>query len=182
MRRFLLFISILIFSASLCYGQSYTGIVSVDTVWADSREEPSVAAVDGNQESYWQSSSTVGDHWLVIDLGRTFNMDRIVTPRFTGIDSLVVEVWKDNSWNVVATRTPAMSGGDSPDNPLVGFPPEQTNRIRLRSVNGAQMRMYEVQVFEHNPLPVFVNQSGYNLKGPKRFTAPLAPDGRRFTI
>ena len=40
----------------------------------------------------------------------------------------------------------------------------------------------EIQVYAHNPQPVFVNQSGYNLHGPKRFTAPEAADGAAFEI
>jgi len=160
----------------------FTPILLFKTVEADSQEELASTVVDGNNASFWQSGSSVGDHWIEIDLGDDYKIDRVVTPKFSGVDSIVVEVWSNESWKVVAARKPNMSGGNSPDNPLFGFDPITTDKVRLRSVGGEQIRMYEVQVFEHNPQPVFVNQSGYNSGYSKRFTAPLAPNGVEFTI
>ena len=173
----------IICGASSAFGQNFhTNIALNKSVFVDSEEEMASAAVDGNNASFWQSGSSVGTHWLEVDLGDTFTIDRVVTPKFTGVDSMVVEVWSNGSWNVVAARKPNMSGGNSPDNPFFGFDPIRTDRVRLRSVGGEQIREYEVQVFKHDPQPVFVNQSGYNSGYPKRFTPPLASDGAEFSI
>mgnify|MGYP005845642183 CR=1 FL=1 len=182
MKRIFLVV-VIISCASSAWGQSLHKNVALNkTVFVVSQEELASAAVDGNNASFWQSGSSVGTHWLTIDLGNDFTIDRVVTPKFTGVDSLVVEVWTDENWKVVAARKPNMSGGNSPDNPLFGFEPIRTNRVRIRSVEGKQLRLYEVQAFEYNPQPVYVNQSGYNSGYPKRFTAPLASNGAKFII
>ena len=170
-------------SSSMVFGQKFhTNIALNKNVIADSEEETASAAVDGVMNSYWQSGSSIGDHWLEIDLGQLYNIDRVVTPKFTGVDSLVIEVLSDNGWKSVSANKPNISGGSSPDNPLFGFEPEQTSKIRLRSVGGEQIRIYEVMVYEYDPQPVFVNQSGYDINSYKRFTAPLASNQTPFQI
>jgi len=158
------------------FGQVKTdeNIALHSAVNADSQEESAHFAVDGNSESYWQSGSSVGNHSLEVNLGAFHTIDRVVLPLVTGVDSLVLDVHSSNGWQTVFRG--------KPDNPLIGFDPQNTNRIRLRSIDGKQVRIYEVQVFAYNPQPVFVNQSGYDLKRHKRFTAPLAGDGTPFVI
>src|SRR5690606_32025393 len=81
-------IFIFIFSCTLSIAsqRSTTNLALSKSAYADSEEEPALAAVDGNHESYWQSGGTVGDHWLVVDLQKTYAVDRIVMPLVEGID------------------------------------------------------------------------------------------------
>ena len=143
-------------------------------VAASSAEEPAAAALDGNHESYWQSAGTVGTHWLEVDLENAHTIDRIVLPLVQGADSLVAEVWTGEQWVVV--------GSLPQDNPMISFEPVQVQKLRLRSIRGQQLRIYEVQVFAYDPQPVFVNQVGYDTEKPKRFTAPLAKELSAFKV
>lgn len=153
---------------------SLTNLALNQKVVASSEEEPAQAAVDGNHESYWQSAGTVGTHWLEITLDKRYPVEQVVLPLVKGADSLVAEAWVNEQWQVVGTLLK--------DNPVIAFDPVETDRIRLLSIQGQPLRIYEVQVFAHDPQPVMVNQVGYDLDKPKRFTAPLAPDGTPFII
>lgn len=141
---------------------------------ASSAEEPSDAITDGNYASFWQSGSSLADHWIEVDLGPNYNIDRVNLPLVQGSDSLLLQIWQNNNWNTV--------GHFQQNNPQIYFEPASTHKIRLKSIGGGILKIYEVQVFEHDPQPVFVNQAGYDLHRPKFFTAPLSPDGTRFTI
>ena len=151
-----------------------TNLVLNQTVRASSEEEPASAAVDGNPESYWQSAGMVGSHWLEIALDTIHTIDRMVLPLVKGVDSLVAEAWINKQWQVV--------GHLSDDNPVIAFEPVETKKLRLSSITSPQLRIYEVQVFAYDPQPVLVNQVGYDLNRPKRFTAPLASDGTPFRV
>jgi hypothetical protein len=176
-KRVILFLTALLLSTfSATFAQkSLTNVALNASVSASSEERPANAALDGDHTSYWQSGSFVGTHWLNIDLGHEHEIDRILLPLVTGVNHLVIEVEKENGvWKEVYS-------GDTA-NPLIGIEPERTRRIRLTSVDGGQMRIYEVRVYEFDPQPVFLNQSGFDLYGIKRFTAPLAKDGASYTI
>jgi hypothetical protein len=151
-----------------------TNLALNQKVSASSEEEPAVAAVDGNPESYWQSAGMVGSHWLEISLDEAYTIDQIVLPLVKGADSLVAEAWVNEQWQRV--------GHLPTDNPVIAFEPIKTDKLRLRSIDGQQLRIYEVQVFAYDPQPVLVNQVGYDLNRPKRFTAPWAPDGTPFRV
>ncbi len=153
---------------------SISNLALNQTVRASTEEEPATAAVDGNPESYWQSAGTVGSHWLEISLDETHTIDQIVLPLVKGADSLVAEAWMNEQWQEV--------GHLPTDNPVIAFEPVNTDKLRLRSIEGQPLRIYEVQVFAHDPQPVLVNQVGYDLNRPKRFTAPLASDGTPFRV
>ncbi|MEM6846164.1 MAG: discoidin domain-containing protein [Bacteroidota bacterium] len=151
-----------------------TNLALDQKVQASSEEEPAPAAVDGNPQSYWQSAGTVGNHWLEISLGEAHTISQVVLPLVKGADSLVAEVWVDGQWQVVG-HLPAA-------NPVIAFEPIETEKVRLRSIAGKQLSIYEVQVFAYDPQPVLVNQVGYDTNRPKRFTAPLAPDDTPFRV
>jgi len=170
----LCFILCMIQSAGYSSIRSTINLALHKAVSADTEEEPATAAVDGNPESYWQSGSSVGDHWIEIELGNLYTIDRVVLPLISGLDSMVVEITQGEKWKTVYAG--------KPENPLIAFQPVETNKIRLKSIYGKQVRIYEVQVFAYDPQPVFVNQSGYDLQKHKRFTAPLAAEGTRFTL
>ena len=176
MKNLIIFVAAFILTVSTAFAQkSLTNVALKASVAASSEERPASAAVDGDHTSYWQSGSFVGDHWLKIDLGHEHEIDRILLPLVRGVDHLVVEVEGENGeWKEVYS-------GET-GNPLVGFEPEKTRRIKLTSIDGGPMRVYEVRVYQYDPQPVFLNQSGFDLYGFKRFTAPLVNDGAAYTI
>ncbi len=172
-----LFSFLLLFGLAETISASQIGVTNLalgQQVRASSEEEPASAAVDGNPESYWQSAGTVGNHWLEILLDKTHTISQVVLPLVKGADSVVAEGWVGEQWQVLG-HLPA-------DNPVIAFEPTETGKIRLRSIDGKQLSIYEVQIFAHDPQPVLVNQVGYNTDLPKRFTAPLAPDGTSFRV
>lgn len=141
---------------------------------ASSEETRAKAAIDGDHNSFWQSAGTVGDHWISIDLGKEYVIDHVVMSRSGGIEQLEISIWQNDEWFKVYS-------GDA-KNPLMGFDPVSTQKVKLSSINGKQVQIYEIQIFEHEPLPVFVNQVGYESHKPKRFTAPKAKDGASFDL
>ena len=170
----LLFLFLFFPSFAIASEISLTNIALDQAVEASSEEEPAAAAVDGNPESYWQSAGMIGEHWLAISWEQRHTIDRIVLPLVSGTDSLIAEAWMNERWQLV--------GHLASNNPMIAFDPVETSKIRLRAVPGNSLRIYEVQVFAHDPQPVFVNQVGYDKAKPKRFTAPKAEDGTPFFV
>lgn len=76
--------------------------------------------------------------------------------------------------------------------------PVTTKTLQLAFPDDATVRLVEVRVFapaarypalvlpgetpRPRPVPLFVNQTGYDPEAPKRFTAPALPDGTPFTV
>jgi len=176
MKKCIFLVTFLLIGTSTTFAQkSLTNVALNTSVTASSEERPASAAVDGDHTSYWQSGSFVGDHWLKIDLGHEYQIDRILLPLVRGVEHLVVEVEDENGiWKEVYS-------GDT-ENPLIGFEPERTRRIKITSIDGGPMRVYEIRAYQYDPQPVFLNQSGFDLNGYKRFTAPLANDGATYTV
>ncbi|MCC5928663.1 MAG: discoidin domain-containing protein [Cyclobacteriaceae bacterium] len=143
-------------------------------VSASSEETRAIAAIDGDHNSFWQSAGSVGDHWISIDLGKEYTIDQVVITRSGGIQNLDISVWKNGNWQKVFS-------GDA-KNPLLAFAPVSTQKVKISSLNGKQVQIYEIQIFEHEPMPVFVNQVGYDSYKHKGFTAPRASDGSTFTL
>ena len=176
MKHLLVLIVIFWLPHTLEAGQrSLTNIALHAQVTASSEQQPASAVVDGNHYSYWQSGSFVGDHWLEIDLGQVYHIDRVLLPLVRGTQTLTVEIeTSGHGWKQV------YSGPT--DNPLIGFEPEHTQRIRLSATQSGPLRIYEIRVYQYDPQPVFLNQSGFDLNGFKQFTAPLALDHSRFAV
>lgn len=169
------FISFFIFPSAIAASNiTAHNVAEGKKVTADSQEESASKAVDADHESYWQSAASIGDHWLEIDLEEKWMLDHIVISKISGVDSLIVSLWCEGQWQTVFAG--------KPDNPLIGFEPAKARKVQLKSIQGKQVRIYEVAVFQYDPQPVFVNQSGYDLHRSKRFTAPKAKDDTPFII
>lgn len=145
------------------------------TVGSATADHPGTFAVDGDDHTYWQSKKNADGSFFTIHLKEKRPIDRVLLPRFAGFDSLTVQVWREGTWTEVF-------GGSTEAQVLFGFEPVVTNKIRLLPQGNEEIRLYEVKVFARSPQPVFVNQSGYNLRWPKRFTAPEAEDKATFHI
>lgn len=144
------------------------------TVGSAVAEHPGASAVDGDDHTYWQPKGSGDLATFVVHLDGARRVDRVLLPWRFGADSTRIEVWTDSSWTEVFA-------GPTGDQVLFGFDPVRTDRIRLQP-RGDEIQLTEVKVYAPTDQPVFVNQSGYNLHWPKRFTAPRAGEGASFTI
>ena len=144
------------------------------TVSSATPNHPGSFAVDGEDHTFWQPKEDGPPAAFVVHLERNRPVDRVLLPRHPGVDSLVVEAWTGSAWTQVFS-------GETGNQVLFGFETVSTDRLRLLP-RGEEPRLYEVEVYAVEPQPVFVNQSGYNLQWPKRFTAPRAENGASFEI
>jgi hypothetical protein len=142
---------------------------------SEAEDQPAAFAVDGDDHTYWASKGAGAQSRFVVHLQEESTIDRVVIPRFSGFDSLAVQVWDGASWTDVFA-------GNAEGQVLFGFDPVEAGKVRLLPVGDGEVRLYEVQVFAAEAQPVFVNQSGYNLDWSKRFTAPRAEDGAVFHV
>lgn len=146
--------------------------VSANSVVA---KHPPALAVDGNDNSCWKSDQSDTDPWIEVYLEKKQFIDHVVVPLFSGFKQLSILAWENDHWSEVFN-------GNVHEQVLFGFNPIETDRIRLIPESDEQVTIYEIQIHAHIPQPVFVNQSGYNLTYPKRFTAPKAENGTNFQI
>jgi len=137
--------------------------------------QPAFLAIDGNDNTYWESLEIGSPHWLTIHLNEKTKIDRVIISNFTGFNELAVKVWRDSSWVNVFQ-------GSAQSQVLFGFDPVLTEKIRLEPITNNTVRIYNVEIMRANAQPVYLNQSGFNIDRSKIFTAPMAEDGSDFFI
>ena len=180
------------------------------TVTADSSYRQSSSpekAIDGKigDAHRWVSGDSQGPHWLEMSFGKKVPVASAHVHTGYGDSSPVrnftLQYWDGGQWR----DTPGGIVNDNRETAVVlNF--EKTisaNRFRLISHDSGPMRVKELLLWSTSgdsgptlfagisdaaPLVdptrhyVFVNQSGYNLDWPKRFTAPLSPEGSEFIV
>jgi len=166
-------------------------------------------AIDGviTEESSWRSRPGVGESWIELDLGRMETIAGVhVYNGFdpaTALKSLVVQFWRDGLWHDIPSSrvadNQATALGIAFDDTLV----VQASRLRILVLDtyDGQARIKEVAVWPANPggMPsitprgtertadsavprIYLNQSGFNVGKPKRFTAPTLPENTPFVV
>ena len=160
-----------------CHAYPYQNLALLHSVGASSSapKHPPAFAVDGDDGTFWKSAEGDENPWVVVYLNSESNIDQVVLPLFSGFEEIRIEVNTDSTWCEVYK-------GKKHQQVLFGFQPVNTCALRLVFDTKRPVSINEIQVYAHNPQPVFVNQSGYNFHGPKRFTAPKAVDGSGFQI
>ncbi|MCB1130502.1 MAG: discoidin domain-containing protein [Verrucomicrobiae bacterium] len=170
---------------------------------------PAKFAIDGetNDTSRWVSRKSNDPSWLALDLGATHRLGGIHL--FTGygnkdpLETFQVQCWMNGQWTDIPSA--AVSNNK---NTALGIAFDQTldvntDKLRLWITASHQgtARVKEVIVWPYGPLPelpkgggqgsssaqsdipeIYLNQSGFNLGKPKRFTAPTLADGTRFIV
>ncbi len=161
--------------------------------------------VDGkfNNTSRWLSKKSNGPHLLEIDLGKTVDVGCV--QMITGwqdhgqwtsaVRNFKFQFYQNGRW--VDDRRATKTKNKSCDVEIYLVEPVKASKVRFVSTDAGPVRIAEIRVFEwgqkYPPIfekekivftkqPVFVNQSGYNLNWPKRFTAPLIEQQGTFTI
>lgn len=158
-------------------------------------------AVDGviSDASRWLSANTNGPHWITIDLGASYTLGAAWI--YTGfgdtgaVANFVLQSWNGSIWQDI-------SGTSVTGNTSVALYQQfssavTTSKVRFYSTDNGYVRVKEIELYAPGQAPtptptptpsstpnvkVLVNQSGYELNKPKRFTAPLASNGTPFYL
>ena len=164
-------------------------------------------AVDGvvSDDSRWLSRKTDAAPWLELDLGapRRLQCAHVYSgwQEQPGLASFSLEWWQEGQWQPIAGA--AVRGNESQSVAVTFAKPVTTQRVRLVSMEPGPLRVREVALFaELAPLGtgvkiatgemaaamptnqhlIALNQVGFNTDLPKRFTAPLSPEGSKFEV
>ena len=172
---------------------------------------PPANAIDGkvSDVSRWVSENSDKPAWLIVDLGSTRKLAGIHL--FTGygakdvIEAFNVEFWSNGKWTAIPS---AEVRGNKANSLALAFDQTvtvETDKLRLwipiAKVGSARVKeivVWPSEVGDLPPLPtsitpsgssalskivpIYLNQSGFNLGKPKRFTAPTLADGTRFIV
>ena len=164
-------------------------------------------AVDGvvSDDSRWVSREDDPRKWLELDLGqpRRLGAAHVYSgwQEEAALANFTLEAWQEGQWRTIPG---ANVTGNVSQRVALGFAQEVTaQRVRLTSADRGPVRLRELALFSQsaplgsgviiplNPLAfafptnqhlVALNQVGYDTAAPKRFTAPLSPDGSRFEV
>ena len=160
-----------------CYAYPYQNLALLNSVGASScaPKHPPAFVADGDDGTFWNSAEGDEYPWVIVYLKSESIIDHVVLPHFSGFGEISIEVYTDSIWREVYNDTTFSQV-------LFGFQPVKTGAVRLVFEAEGPVSINEIQIYAHNPQPIFVNQSGYNLHMSKRFTAPEADDGSTFEI
>ena len=209
MKRFLAILAlILIFlSPTISRANPSPNLVRGAKVRTSSTLQPYVAdkAVDGivANDSRWLSNDSMGPHVLEIDFGRKVNIGCVQVLMgwknhglwISAVQNFKIQFHKEDQWK--DDEKLQISNNQKTGVEIYLIEPIQSDKIRFVSSDPGPIRIAEIRVFEwggeypslfdeeeivFTKHPVFVNQSGYDLGWPKRFTAPLVKETAQFTI
>ena len=169
-------------------------------------------AVDGviSDESRWVSQKSTSPAWLELDLGATSRLAGVHLysgyQNASPVQDFVFQFWRDGEWREIPSAKFAGNRATALSIPFDDTVDVTTDKLRLWITATPQdiARILEVVVWpasagklppvaaaimrgeksladEAVPL-IYLNQSGFNLGKPKRFTAPTSPDGTRFEV
>jgi hypothetical protein len=201
----------LLLPLGLCLTTSAAESVKVRSAKASSSmaKYPAANAIDGkvNDDSRWVSEASEQPAWLELDLGQRRKLAGIHF--FSGfgdkdvVASFKVQFQSGGEWKDIPSAV--ISGNTSS---AVAVPFDQTvsvdtDKLRLWITTPAKgsARVKEVVVWpsevgdlpkiaggtqagiaQSQIVPLYLNQSGFNLGKPKRFTAPTLTDGTKFIV
>lgn len=163
--------------------------------------------IDGivSDESRWVSEPFEQAAWLEIDLGITVQLSGLHLYSGYGggdpIEDFTVQYRDRGQWRDIPSATITNNRATALSIPFDDTQVVKTDRLRFWITKSRQniARIKEVVVWPISvgsvpalttgaglknevPVPIYLNQSGFNLGKPKRFTAPTLPDGTRFEI
>ncbi len=169
---------------------------------------PPTNAIDGKitDDSRWVSEKSTEPSWIALDLGEKHKLGGIHL--FTGfgekdvVEAFKVQFWSDGKWLDIPS---ADVSGNKSNALAIAFDQTvsvDTNKLRLWITASHQdtARVKEIVVWpaEVGDLPplaktaaatrqdqipeLYLNQSGFNLGKPKRFTVPTLADGTSFIV
>ena len=165
-----------------------------------------------SDDSRWVSMSSDQPAWLAIDLGSTRKLAGVHLFTGYGskdvIDSFKVEFWSGGKWTAIPSAEVNGNRADALAIPFDQTVPVETDKLRLwiPFSKPGTARVKEIVVWpaevgdlpalpkssgpagsplatpQSKIVPIYLNQSGFNLGKPKRFTAPTLAEGTRFIV
>ena len=171
-------------------GQNNLALTGVASSSGNQSNDFAGRAIDGNRETVWFNESSEPLKWLTVVLPGATEI-REVRIFVEGVDTqpvqhLAVQTFLNGRWE---------NQFQNPDNQqtevVVTFERTLlTDRIRLALEGKGAVAVRELEIFGDQYIDstaievkkILVNQSGYNLNKPKRFTAPGVPDNTPFLI
>lgn len=159
-------------------------------VSSDTKDYPAKNIIDGNEETYWETYDHKNQQWATVVLSGATEIRRasILMEKTNGepITKLQIQTFLNGKWNAVDSIL-------NNQKKLVSIDLREdilTDRLRFLINDKAPFKIYEIGIFGQKYTDssftevkkILVNQSGYNLDMPKRFTAPNLADGSKYKI
>ncbi|MEX2565702.1 MAG: discoidin domain-containing protein [Cyclobacteriaceae bacterium] len=145
--------------------------------------------IDGNTDSYWSSSREDSHPWLTVRLRGATEIKRIMVlfgPEIQPNKKFHLQYLLNGEWRNIHSIEENLEKAVEIDLKKDVL----TDRIRLAAADEKPMQIAELMLYgqiyadtvDLRAKAILVNQSGYNLDRPKRFTAPGMPDHTIFQI
>ncbi|MET2985606.1 discoidin domain-containing protein [Aureibaculum conchae] len=183
-------IFLMMLSGSVMCGQNNLSLVGKATSSNGNDDITTKLAIDGNIKSCWVSKETNELKWVLVTLPGatevvkvTLNMEHVDGK---SVASYALQTFINGYYNDLKK-----SVNNTDKTITIEFKkPVLTDRIRLAIRDNGQVKVNEFEIYgqeyvskDATPVKeIIVNQSGYNLGKPKRFTSPLIPDNTTFYI
>ncbi|UII75350.1 discoidin domain-containing protein [Flagellimonas sp. HMM57] len=185
----LLFVLIFLCGLSLSAQNNLSSTATATSSGFDGENEPSLT-IDGDATTKWVGKIGEDGQWLLVVLPGATEIVRakisLVDGKGNAIPSFALQTYLNGFW-----EDEAIKENNTEKEVVFDFKkPLLTDRLRL-SVTGAykvtvsEFEIYGQDYVSKDATPVrkiLVNQSGYNLGKPKRFTAPELKDGALFSV
>lgn len=147
-------------------------------------------AIDSDLKTYWEAKGDSEEKWLFVVLPGAIEIKKVVismeNDQQQAIPSFAIQTYINGFWRNKTEQT----DNDQTTQTITFEKPLLNDRIRLvinskQPVKVREFEIYGEEYISEDATPVkaiLVNQSGYNLDQPKRFTAAHTPDGTPFII
>lgn len=186
----LLFTGVFLLLTCSLFGQHNLAVLGTVSSSGHSGTGDALLAIDGNLHTAWHSTEEKGEKWINVVLPGATEIKRIMLTMETAeglpITSFKIQTPLNGNWGDRRAAT-----GNTVKQVAVEFEKAVLNdRIRLVVMEAGAVRVDEIEIYgekyiadDATPVkPVLINQSGYNLNAPKRFTAPEVADRTPFSI
>lgn len=172
------------------FAQNNLSLVGRISSSGDQESQPAKLAIDGDENTYWTADGRDREKWLNVVLPGATEIKKIKIDmednRQQAIASYAIQTYINGRWDVRNEQT-----NNKDKTIIIEFEePILNDRIRLIIYTEQSIKVNEIEIYGENYIAddatpvkkILVNQSGYNLDKPKRFTAAHTPDNTSFNI
>jgi hypothetical protein len=171
------------------FGQNNLAQMGQATVSSTQKQSSANAAIDGDMNTFWSSEAEDRAAWVTVRLPGATELTRISIqfgPERKPNSKFHLQYLLNGEWRIVET----VENNTSVNVDIELKKELLTDRIRLAAADQQPMQVIDfglygqvyVDTVDLAAKPVLVNQSGYNLHRPKRFSAPEIKDHTPFVI
>lgn len=180
----------LLLMSYLAKSQNNLALNSRVEVNVDSERFPAKNIVDGDVKTFWSNEGQTEASWVTVILPGAIEIKKVGVlmqqPSGEPVNSFEIQTLLNGQWNAVMKTTE----NQLRYNEVVFENPILTDRLRLFVNKTSKLEVNELSVYGEEFVDetvgevkkILVNQSGYNLNMPKRFTAPEIPNGTHYSI